>query len=375
MTSTDAAAPQEKRSLLRGTQLTEMLYATMWLVFLVVPLGAALGGDAAWGWKLLALAATAAFGVIYCWQMGRWILHAGLVPLSDARLVRMVVLLSVTAAFAIPAAGSWSVAYLTYISAMIIFTTRLLPGIAAGLALWAVPTALTFLLVDRQPWVIIGPGIGMVFIVITRITEHHDERARWAEQQLRAAEDRDRIARDVHDVLGHSLTVLSIKAQLVRRTVDQDPQRAAEEAEDMERISREALAQVRTTVTALKAPELPGEIEVARSALQAAGITPVVSVSATPGSGPELLAWALREAVTNVLRHSHATRCVIELSEDRLVVTDDGVGRGGSAEGNGLQGLRRRAATVGASVTIGHAGTAHGEHPEQQLGTRIQVQL
>src|SRR5699024_7724126 len=111
------------------------------------------------------------------------------------------------------------------------------------------------------------------FIVVSRLTEHYDARSRAAEEQLSQAEERDRIARDVHDVLGHSLTVLSIKAQVARRLMETEPQRAQAELDEIEQLARSSLSQVRTTVTRLRAPQLPEELEVARTALEAGGIS------------------------------------------------------------------------------------------------------
>ncbi|WP_300345639.1 sensor histidine kinase [Nesterenkonia sp.] len=352
-----------------GTRITGLLYATIWLVFLAAPVIAAVYSPAAVGWKLLAWAATAGFAMLYTWQMACWIGDDAIGRVHPRRLTVICLVLAGQAALTLPASGTWAVCFLPYIAALIIFTTAPQTGIPIGLVIWAVPTAAAYLVTGyNEVWVALGPGFGMLFIIITRLTEHFDERARGAEEQLRAAEERDRIARDVHDVLGHSLTVLSIKAQLARRLVAADPQRADAELGEIEQLARESLEQVRSTVTRLRAPQLPAELEVARSSLTAAGVDVEIRGHSTGDEpGADLMAWTLREAVTNVLRHAQASRCCIQISPERLVISDDGLGVQSSAEGNGLRGLRERAAAIGARVSVGPA--------EGPGGTRVEVRF
>ncbi|WP_425956676.1 sensor histidine kinase [Xylanimonas sp. McL0601] len=171
---------------------------------------------------------------------------------------------------------------------------------------------------------------------------------------LAAAQERERIARDVHDVVGHSLTVVSVKAELAARLLRDDPDRAAAELADIQRLTRAALADVRSMVTGARVVTLPGELAAARAAFDAAGIEARLpgAVDAVPADRQALFGWALREATTNVLRHSLAHRVVVTLDADTLTVDDDGRGpdRDAAGDGNGLRGLAERARAAGATL-------------------------
>jgi two-component system sensor histidine kinase DesK len=155
--------------------------------------------------------------------------------------------------------------------------------------------------------------------------------------------ERSRVARDLHDILGHSLTVITIKAELAGRLVASDPERAAHEIAEVEDLARGALADVRSTVSGFRGVSIASELASARSALGSAGID-----------------WAVREGVTNVLRHSRATSCTITLGPDFVEVRDDGAGDAGAgvdgadaagdAQGSGLAGLRDRMESAGLKV-------------------------
>jgi two-component system sensor histidine kinase DesK len=172
-------------------------------------------------------------------------------------------------------------------------------------------------------------------------------------ESLILAQERDRFAKDLHDILGHSLTVITVKAELASRLLDIDIERARAEIDDLERLSRDALADVRRAVHGYKDLSLSGEIARAKQALDTAGITAVLPKSADHVEGPlrELFAWTIREGVTNVIRHSAAETCTVELYADRVVVSDDGRGpHTDGSKGNGLSGLTERAHAVGAAL-------------------------
>ncbi len=178
-------------------------------------------------------------------------------------------------------------------------------------------------------------------------------RVRVENEQLVVEQERNRFARDLHDILGHSLTVITVKTELARRLIDLDVDRARDELADLERLSREALADVRRAVQGYREITLPGEIARARVALSAAGIDHELPNSAddVPTELRELFAWTIREGVTNVIRHSGAELCTVRLAADRVRVVDDGRGRnGGNPSGHGLSGLRERAEAIGAVV-------------------------
>ncbi|UUZ61682.1 histidine kinase [Nocardioides sp. B-3] len=177
---------------------------------------------------------------------------------------------------------------------------------------------------------------------------------------------RERVARDVHDVLGHTLTALSIKAELAARLIDVDPPRAGAELESIREIAGQALGEVRATVGGLRAANLEAELAAAPLVLADAGITTTVvgDVADTDPRHRTLLARVLRESVTNVVRHANATTVSLELSPHGPVVADDGAGfedsdeRGGFREGNGLRGMRERVSAAGGTLHIfGGPGT------------------
>ena len=153
-------------------------------------------------------------------------------------------------------------------------------------------------------------------------------RAREENARLAVADERNRFARDLHDILGHSLTVITVKAELANRLLDVDPERARAELADLERLSRDALADVRRAVEGYRDLTLPGELARAREALRAAEIDADLpnSTDEVPSELRELFAWTVREGVTNVIRHSGAPRCTVRLGAAEVEVRDDGAG-------------------------------------------------
>lgn len=184
---------------------------------------------------------------------------------------------------------------------------------------------------------------------------------------LAVSEERARIARDLHDTLGHSLSLIALKSELARRVLRDDPDRAATEIGDVERVAREALASVRETVSGYRQPTLAMELAGARAALSAAGIEGEVEPAPEdlPRDVDAVLGWAVREGVTNVLRHSDAGRARIRVIVGdglrAVEVEDDGAGGdraalepiGAEVAGSGLAGLRERATALGGSLEAG----------------------
>ncbi|WP_232523104.1 MULTISPECIES: sensor histidine kinase [Nocardioides] len=180
------------------------------------------------------------------------------------------------------------------------------------------------------------------------------ELRRTREELARAAvaDERDRFSRDLHDLLGHTLSVMVVKAQAVRRLAVADPDAAIAHAVDIEQIGRQALTDVRQAVDTMRTPSLAEELDGARRALDAAGIATTVHHSGVvvTDAEDELLAWVVREAATNVLRHSGASTCRISLADAdgqvTLTITDDGVGAPTppALRPGGLEGLRSRLA-------------------------------
>ncbi|WP_223165557.1 sensor histidine kinase [Lentzea indica] len=183
---------------------------------------------------------------------------------------------------------------------------------------------------------------------------------REARAELAVSEERLRFARDVHDLLGHRLTVIALKSELAGRLASTDPERSAAEAFEAQRLASSALEEVRDAVHGYRAVDLPEQLEAVRNVLQEAGIRCTVSeVPVVRGEGATQLALALREACTNVLRHSHATWCMIDVAvaeeEVRMTVTNDGAGLGPSREGNGIRGMTERLTAVGGQVAVERA--------------------
>ncbi len=181
---------------------------------------------------------------------------------------------------------------------------------------------------------------------------------RAAQQQvsrLAAERERMRIARDLHDLLGHSLTAASVKAQLAGRLVGRDDTRAAAEIGEVERLTRQVLADVRAAVAGYREVSLAVELATAREVLGAAGIAADLpgAVDEVPAGRRELFGWVVREGVTNVVRHSQASLVTIRVTPTTVEVVDDGRGRAVRAPGSGLAGLAERAAAVGGQLAAG----------------------
>jgi two-component system, NarL family, sensor histidine kinase DesK len=197
------------------------------------------------------------------------------------------------------------------------------------------------------------------------------EQANREIEHLTQVAERERIARDLHDLLGHTLTVIVLKSDIANRLFTAQPELAHREIAEVEATARKALAEVREAVTGYRAEGLQVEVSRARHALTSASVqlTTDIEYFALPPAIANTLSLVLREAVTNVIRHSGATTCHLELQRDGELLTmkieDNGSGKLGT-EGNGLRGMRERLASVGG--TLQRERCAEG-------GTRLTVQL
>lgn len=214
------------------------------------------------------------------------------------------------------------------------------------------------------------------------IRANHELAAARNEVAVLAAErERARIARDMHDLLGHSLTTVTVKAALAGRLIDTDPVRARAEIQDVERLAREALADVRATVSGFRDVRLSTELVAARQVLEAAGIEAELPgvVDNVEGELATLFGWVLREGVTNVVRHSRAGRVVVTVEARAIEICDDGLGvpaaQGDSTDldvagqhGNGLAGIAERTAQVGGRMVCGPG-------PGSNAGYRLRVEV
>lgn len=340
------------------------LLSLAWLCFLVPAFVSALrlGTTPGYAAALLVLV----FAACYIWAMrgmrvffvpsGTWTF--GRLPWLAAGMVALTAVLCLL----VPDIGTATFPYLSVV-ASVLFTRR---------ALWAiVGVAAAATLVERViygEWedpngVVVGTlvsGFAVWCFVLLMLRNQANVATAEAQAKLALANQRERFARDLHDILGHSLTVVSVKAELAGRLLEdgrsESLTRARREIVDIERLARDALADVRATAAGYRDVSLPGELARARSALSAAGIDAHVPNASdeVAGSCRELFAWAVREGVTNVLRHSSASRCTITLAPHGIVISDDGRGDvGGGPDGHGLVGLRERAAALGATVSTG----------------------
>ncbi len=222
--------------------------------------------------------------------------------------------------------------------------------------------------------------------MLIRVVEGHQVEQTRLRTVLAVSDERTRVARDVHDVLGHSLTAIVLKVELARRFLaDVDPDDRAQrdridacraQLDELEAISRGALAEIRSTVGGLRAANLADEVTVARTVLADAGVGLLVTgeVNDVPEHQRPTLAWVVREAVTNVVRHARASQCHIELAPGGgpvlLRVTDDGIGLDGRPAGNGLRGLHERVEAAGGELRIGWPDDSNGLGSG---GTRVEV--
>lgn len=246
-----------------------------------------------------------------------------------------------------------------YIAALIGFnvpTRRAIPALVALVLLVAV---IPQLIVGRSPEFSLISQIALASFAVwgTRQLIERNQQLNLARQQLTelaVAEERLRVGRDVHDILGHSLTVITVKTELAQRLLDADPERARAEMADVERLAREALAGVRSTVGGLREVSLAGELANARTALSAAGIAAdLPTTDDLPLRHSIVFAWVLREAVTNIVRHSNARHCTVRVTPTAIEIADDGVGMAAdSASGSGLSGLRERVSAAGGTLTL-----------------------
>jgi two-component system sensor histidine kinase DesK len=182
----------------------------------------------------------------------------------------------------------------------------------------------------------------------------HDEVRRLA-----ATAERERIGRDLHDLLGHTLSLITLKLELSRKLMDRDPAAARAEVAEAEKVARHALAEVRSAVTGFRAADLTAELASARLLLESSAVA--LEYDAPPALSPDIerpLALVLREAATNIARHARATRAEIRFARDggqlRMRIADDGRGAGG-AEGNGIAGMRARVRELGGSLAFASA--------------------
>jgi two-component system sensor histidine kinase DesK len=252
----------------------------------------------------------------------------------------------------------YSAAFLPFVVASLPIVAAIIIAQTLGLVIegWLLhinPIALTI-----TAFIMAIVGAGNFFIARQKRGDMKLRMAQEEIEQLAAVAERERIARDLHDVLGHTLSVIVLKSELAGRLIERDPQRAALEIAEVEKTARTALSEVRQAIGGYRSQGLPAEMELARSTLQAAGVTlacetPLPHLYATEET---VICLAVREAVTNIVRHAQATHCRIGFNTSvdgyhSLLITDDGA-HPKLHEGNGLRGMRERVQSLGGRLSI-----------------------
>lgn len=362
--------PQNRRQ-----RVIKLLWTSVWLAYLSAPAGDLLHGGHSTGVRVLGWLGIVAF---VAWYFAL-IFRAGRGRTTALVLGSLAVLTAQSTILALTLGREWLVLFV-YVSVAsgAALPTRLarlvIPAVSALLTLiaLAVPGGTAYLAGLLLPALLGGFSMSGIRELIRMTIALREARATVA--QLAANEERLRLARDLHDLLGHSLSLITLKSELAGRMLPAHPDKAARQVADIEQVSRQALVDVREAVTGYRRPRLSAELAGARVALTAAGVT--ADLPAEPGLNdftdlPEesesALAWALREAVTNVVRHSGARRCTVDLVRRQtldgpvleLSVEDDGSGGApDDGPGNGLTGLTERLTKAGGSLEAG--GTRHG---------------
>jgi two-component system, NarL family, sensor histidine kinase DesK len=347
----------------------------VWLGFLVFPIANAISHKQPAAGHAAAIAAATLFVATYFAVVIGW--------RTAASRPRLLVLFSVTLAIAIgltvfdrPGWG-FLFTYCAACTALVLPAQRTMAGLVACCAL----AAGCSLLGGADNGTAVGfvastAGVGLLMVLVRDLRVRNDEllEARAELARLAVAEERERFARDLHDLLGHSLSVIALKAELAGRLLPRRPDDAAQEIGEVESVARSALTEVREAVSGYRRPTLDGELEGARMALSAAGISAEVT-RAPVTLAPEVeavLAWSVREGATNVIRHSRARRCTVIVAADlvsaSVEVVDDGTGSNGDGRGagNGLAGLAARAGLLRGCVDA-------GPRPSGGYGLRVTV--
>jgi two-component system sensor histidine kinase DesK len=352
----------------------------MWLPFLIQP-GVAFAQARPSLLKLVVLAGFGPFIGVYLWATWQEAYLLTRVAPVESRFQRgWWVPLALLLGLSLPAPflqGAWGLGALIFVSASVAarLTVRQAALVFGGLML----LDLLLGVITAAPWVTIAfmifliPAVGATIATFSRAfrTNRELRLARREIARLAVSEERLRFARDLHDLLGHSLSLITLKSELAEQLIPEDPEQAQREVRDIESAARTALQEVREAVAGYRQTTLASELQRARELLAAAGIRCIVQNDAGELLAPieVLLTWVVREGITNVMRHSRAKQCVISLTrqpgEICLNVTDDGQGgklqvsplwQQSGQQGNGLRGMRERVETLGGRFEAGPAG-------------------
>jgi len=338
------------------------MMAVVWLVFLVYPIAGLLRSTAGSGWIVTGWLALVAFVIVYVAAFLNGMSGSGGGLLTPPRPIQWAafVVLIVLPVLTVPAVGGNALSFVPFVMSFASYGLTRAAHWATAAGGTAVAALSAVLLPDGADY------IGVLAIIVLLATVNtvttaliiRSVHAQRLEVELATSEGREAVARDVHDLIGHSLTVVRVKAQLARRLIAADPERADAELADIEALTAEALAGVRETVAGVRGATLADELVTSRDVLGAAGVRLVVDGDAEALSPAQALtaSWILREATTNVLRHARATVVTVQISPGGLRVGDDGRGIRG-AEGTGMRSMRERAAMAGARLAVANGRT------------------
>ena len=352
MTQIDAAARTRR---VNGPRRWE-LGAAIAQVFLITAYVAVITMDIPVTTKVWSLTLLAAFTLFYVIVPGRCLFRPWPVK---AAVVAVLVVLPVAL---LPVLGSGAATMWIYAAVVGGFLLRSWVGMTLGLVL-----AVGLLLIDWAAGDPLSWELALTIVAMTAFMtgfvgnirlNRELQLTREALAVAAVAAERERIGRDLHDILGHSLTAITVKAGLARRLVGRDDAAAAAEIGAVEQLAREALVDVRATASGFRQVSLAGELAIAGSVLEAAGVTARLpddveaAVQRIDPSARALLGYVVREAVTNVIRHAHARTCTITLGPGSVQIVDDGRAAPGPP-GNGLGGLADRVGAAGGTLTAG----------------------
>ncbi|OXY98804.1 histidine kinase [Streptomyces diastatochromogenes] len=352
--------PRNRREL-----LVKVLWIGVWLVFLSSPVDDLINGGHTTGATVAGSLGLAAFVGVYLTLVFRNIGR----PFSPRLVLTLGAILGVLAPVLAYTLGSAWLGLFVYLS---VACGATLPVRAAY---WAIPAsgAVMYLIglhsneKEARGLLLLVVLIGFAMTGVGQLVRTTIElrKARATVAQLAANEERLRLARDLHDLLGHSLSLITLKSELAGRMLPDHPGKAAQQVADIEQVSRQALVDVREAVTGYRRPRLAAELAGTQVALAAAGVVAEMpgepDLTGIPEEAESALAWALREAVTNVVRHSGADRCVVQVLRRQtldgpvleLCVEDNGSGGAGNGPGNGLTGLTERLEKAGGALEAG----------------------
>jgi two-component system sensor histidine kinase DesK len=357
------------------------LYAQAWLVCLVFPVLALFQLQLALAQLVLVLLGLLIFVASYTWVMWSHPVHS--VGRRAAQFQHYLLLLIGLTVLVLWLSITYDSAFLWLFVGVSAIAGVTLPPLSSFVAVMVLTLLTLFVSLSISgsvmaadwlhilPLVLLVRGLGLDMIGIARLSsalwEVHAAREELA--RMAVTEERLRMARDLHDLLGHTLSLIILKSELAGRLVEQEPSQAAQEIHEIERVARRTLREVRVAVAGYRQPRLASELDAARQLLEAAGIACHIeqTAEALPQAADAVLAWTVREGVTNVIRHGRAQHCTISITDGagsiRVEVINDGNHERQQANmlqetGSGLAGLKERVRAYGGTLEAGPLQTA-----------------